>query len=242
MVGADLKNLVNEAALLAAKNGQESVEPSDFTESLEKIILGAERHITISKEDRERTAYHESGHALLGMLITGADPVRKISIIPRGNALGVTFQTPDTDRYGYDVAYLRGRITGALGGRAAEELVYGSVTTGAESDLEQCTSIARQMVGRWGMCDAIGPVSIFPAADGASWYPGDSRAASETTRSLVDNEVRTLIDSCYADALSRLGEHRTQLNTLALALLEAETLDEEAAYEAAGIAAPVHAE
>ncbi len=240
MVGADLKNLVNEAALLAAKNGQESVEPSDFTESLEKIILGAERHITISKEDRERTAYHESGHALLGMLITGADPVRKISIIPRGNALGVTFQTPDTDRYGYDVAYLRGRITGALGGRAAEELVYGSVTTGAESDLEQCTSIARQMVGRWGMSEAIGPVSIFPAADGASWYPADSRSASETTRSLVDNEVRTLIDSCYKDAISRLEEHRPQLNQLALALLAAETLDERAAYEAAGIAPPTH--
>ena len=240
MVGADLKNLVNEAALLAAKNGQESVEPSDFTESLEKIILGAERHITISKEDRERTAYHESGHALLGMLITGADPVRKISIIPRGNALGVTFQTPDTDRYGYDVAYLRGRITGALGGRAAEELVYGSVTTGAESDLEQCTSIARQMVGRWGMSEAIGPVSIFPAADGASWYPSDSRSASETTRSLVDNEVRTLIDSCYKDAISRLEEHRPQLNQLALALLAAETLDERAAYEAAGIAPPTH--
>ena len=240
MVGADLKNLVNEAALLAAKNGQESVEPSDFTQSLEKIILGAERHITISKEDRERTAYHESGHALLGMLITGADPVRKISIIPRGNALGVTFQTPDTDRYGYDVAYLRGRITGALGGRAAEELVYGSVTTGAESDLEQCTSIARQMVGRWGMSEAIGPVSIFPAADGASWYPSDSRSASETTRSLVDNEVRTLIDSCYKDAISRLEEHRPQLNQLALALLAAETLDERAAYEAAGIAPPTH--
>ncbi len=239
MVGADLKNLVNEAALLAAKSGREQVKPSDFTESLEKIILGAERRITISREDRERTAYHEGGHALLGMLITGADPVRKISIIPRGNALGVTFQTPDTDRYGYDIDYLRGRITGALGGRAAEELVYGSVTTGAESDLEQCTSIARQMVGRWGMCDAIGPVSIFPAAEGVSWYSGDPRSPSETTRSLVDSEVRALIDSCYQDATARLTEHRTQLNSLAIALLEAETLDEIAAYAAAGIAAPV---
>jgi cell division protease FtsH len=239
MVGADLKNLVNEAALLAAKSGREKVGPSDFTQSLEKIILGAERRITISHEDRERTAYHEGGHALLGMLITGADPVRKISIIPRGNALGVTFQTPDTDRYGYDVAYLRGRITGALGGRAAEELVYGSVTTGAESDLEQCTSIARQMVGRWGMCEAIGPVSIFPAVEGGTWYGGDPRSPSETTRSLVDNEVRALIDSCYHDAMARLTEHRAQLNALAVALLEAETLDEAAAYAAAGIPAPI---
>ncbi len=238
MVGADLKNLVNEAALLAAKSGREQVEPADFTQSLEKIILGAERRITISREDRERTAYHEGGHALLGMLMTGADPVRKISIIPRGNALGVTFQTPDTDRYGYDIDYLRGRITGALGGRAAEELVYGSVTTGAESDLEQCTSIARQMVGRWGMCEAIGPVSIFPSVDGAAWYSGDPRSPSETTRSLVDSEIRTLIDSCYQDAMSRLTEHRPQLNALAAALLEAETLDEIEAYAAAGILAP----
>ena len=241
MVGADLKNLVNEAALLAAKSGRENVGPTDFTQSLEKIILGAERRITISYEDRKRTAYHEGGHALLGMLINGADPVRKISIIPRGNALGVTFQTPDTDRYGYDVGYLRGRITGALGGRAAEELVYGSVTTGAESDLEQCSSIARQMVGRWGMSDAIGPVSIFPAAEGANWYSGDPRSASEATRSLVDSEVRALIESCYHDAIAILTEHRTQLNALALALLEAETLDEAAAYAAAGVPPPLSA-
>ncbi len=241
MVAADLKNLVNEAALLAAKSGRVQVEPADFTESLEKIILGAERRITISREDRDRTAYHESGHALLGMLIIGADPVRKISIIPRGNALGVTFQTPDTDRYGYDIDYLRGRITGALGGRAAEELVYGSVTTGAESDLEQCTSIARQMVGRWGMCAAIGPVSIFAAVDGTAWYAGDPRSPSETTRSLVDSEVRTLIDSCYRDALARLTEHRGQLNDLAAALLDSETLDEAAAYSAAGITVPIPA-
>ena len=238
MVGADLKNLVNEAALLAAKSNRDRLQPSDFSQSLEKIILGAERHITISKSDRERTAYHESGHALLGMLLPGADPVRKISIIPRGNALGVTFQTPDTDRYGYDAEYLRGRITGALGGRAAEQLVYGAVTTGAESDLEQCTSIARQMVGRWGMSDAIGPVSVLPAADGQMRFPGDPRSASDASLELVDVEVRALIDRCYVDALHRLTEHRPQLNQLAAALLAAETLDEVAAYAAAGIAAP----
>ena len=238
MVGADLKNLVNEAALLAAKSNRDRLQPSDFSQSLEKIILGAERHITISPIDRERTAYHESGHALLGMLLPGADPVRKISIIPRGNALGVTFQTPDTDRYGYDAEYLRGRITGALGGRAAEQLVYGAVTTGAESDLEQCTSIARQMVGRWGMSDAIGPVSVLPAADGQLRFRGDPGSASDASLELVDVEVRALIDRCYADALQRLTEHRPQLNQLAAALLAAETLDEGAAYEAAGMPAP----
>ena len=238
MVGADLKNLVNEAALLAAKSDRDRLQSSDFSQSLEKIILGAERHITISPSDRERTAYHESGHALLGMLIPGSDPVRKISIIPRGNALGVTFQTPDTDRYGYDAEYLRGRITGALGGRAAEQLVYGAVTTGAESDLEQCTSIARQMVGRWGMSEVIGPVSVLAAADGQMRFPGDPRSASEASLELVDVEVRALIDHCYVDALQRLTEHRPQLNQLAAALLAAETLDEVAAYVAAGVPAP----
>ena len=239
MVGADLKNLVNEAALLAAKNGRVQVQPSDFTEALEKIILGAERHITISLTDRTRTAYHEGGHALLGMLITGADPVRKISIIPRGNALGVTFQSPETDRYGYDTEYLRGRITGALGGRAAEQLVYGSVTTGAESDLEQSTTIARQMVGRWGMSEAVGPITVLPPADGGTWYPGDSRSASEANRQLVDSEVRALIDQCYSRAIDLLTEHREQLDRLANALLSAETLDEIEAYAAAGIDHPV---
>lgn len=237
MVGADLRNLVNEAALLAAKNNRDSVAMSDFTESLEKIVLGAERRITLSEDDRKRTAYHEGGHALLGMLIPGADPVRKISIIPRGSALGVTFQTPDTDRYGYDAEYLRGRITGALGGRAAEEIVFGTVTTGAESDLEQLTSIARQMVGRWGMSDAVGPVTVLPALDGNPWYPGDPRSPSESTRELVDSEARILIESCYDDARKRLREHRPQLDKLAAALLAAETLDEAAAYEAAGISA-----
>jgi cell division protease FtsH len=150
MVGADLRNLVNEAALTAARRKHERVALADFTDALERIVLGAERRITISAEERQRTAYHESGHALLGMLHPGADPVRKVSIIPRGRSLGATVSTPESDRYGYDERYLRGRIVGALGGRAAEELIYGDVTTGAESDLEQVTRIARQMVGRWG--------------------------------------------------------------------------------------------
>src|SRR5947209_1842485 len=139
MVGADLRNLVNEAALLAARRGHERLTAADFADALEKIVLGTVRGIMLSPEEKERTAYHESGHALLGMLTPGADPVRKVSIIPRGQALGVTFQSPQTDRYGYSAKYLRGRIVGALGGRAAEEIVYGDMTTGAESDLEQVT-------------------------------------------------------------------------------------------------------
>ncbi|HEV2999957.1 MAG TPA: ATP-dependent zinc metalloprotease FtsH [Solirubrobacteraceae bacterium] len=235
MVGADLRNLVNEAALSAARRNDDTIKIADFTNSLERIVLGAERRITISADERERTAYHESGHALLGMLEPGADPVRKVSIVPRGRALGVTFQSPETDRYGYDQSYLRGRIVGALGGRAAEELIYGNVTTGAESDLEQVTRIARQMVGRWGMSDRIGLVSVLPGPmDDPTFFPGTNGAPSEATRELVDEEVRKIVDECYAAALHRLRENRDRLEMLARTLLEHETLDEEAAYRAAG--------
>src|SRR5438477_2369561 len=240
MVGADLRNLVNEAALTAARRDHDRVTAADFSDALEKIVLGTERRITLSPGERERTAYHESGHALLGMLVPGADPVRKVSIIPRGQALGVTFQSPESDRYGYDADYLRGRIVGALGGRAAEEIVYDDVTTGAESDLEQITNIARQMVGRWGMSDAVGLVSVLPRpGNEQALFPGaDSRAPSESTRELVDSEVRRIVDECYARALDLLRENRERLASLAKALLANETLDERDAYAAAGFERP----
>jgi cell division protease FtsH len=233
MVGADLRNLVNEAALLAARRGHTQVETPDFTDALEKIMLGTVRGIMLTGEEKERTAFHESGHALLGMLTPGADPVRKISIIPRGQALGVTFQSPSTDRYGYSAKYLRGRIIGALGGRAAEEVVFGDMTTGAESDLDQVSNIARQMVGRWGMSEAIGPVTVLPPPGQES--PLGLDGVAPATKELIDAEVRKIVDECYADALELLRKHRPQLDTLAHRLLEAETLDEDDAYEAAGI-------
>ena len=233
MVGADLKNLVNEAALLAARREHTQVEMADFTDSLEKITLGTVRGIMLTQEERERTAFHESGHALLGMLTPGADPVRKISIIPRGQALGVTFQSPSTDRYGYSAKYLRGRIIGALGGRAAEEVVYGDMTTGAESDLDQVSNIARQMVGRWGMSDAIGPVTVLPPPGQES--PLGLDGVAPATKELIDAEVRKIVDECYAEALEQLRGHRAQLNSLAGKLLQSETLDENDAYAAAGI-------
>jgi cell division protease FtsH len=205
-------------------------------------VLGTERRITLSPEERERTAYHEGGHAVLGMLEPGADPVRKVSIIPRGQALGVTFQSPESDRYGYGARYLRGRIVGALGGRAAEELVYGDVTTGAESDLEQVTSIARQMVGRWGMSEAVGLVSVLPRPGNESPFPAaDGNAPSESTRELVDAEVRRIVDECYTRALDQLRANRDHLDSLARALLEHETLDEKDAYAAAGFEWPPRA-
>ncbi|HEY0533077.1 MAG TPA: ATP-dependent zinc metalloprotease FtsH [Actinoplanes sp.] len=233
MVGADLKNLVNEAALLAARRGHTQVETPDFTDALEKIMLGTVRGIMLTGEEKERTAFHESGHALLGMLTPGADPVRKISIIPRGQALGVTFQSPSIDRYGYSAKYLRGRIIGALGGRAAEEVVFGDMTTGAESDLDQVSNIARQMVGRWGMSEAIGPVTVLPPPGQES--PLGLDGVAPATKELIDAEVRKIVDACYAEALELLRGHRPQLNQLAHRLLEAETLDEDDAYAAAGI-------
>jgi cell division protease FtsH len=231
MVGADLKNLVNEAALQAARRGEDRVTMADFSDSLEKIVLGTARGIVLDQQERERTAFHESGHALLGMLTPGADPVRKISIIPRGQALGVTYQAPDTDRYGYSETYLRGRITGALGGRAAEEIIYGDITTGAENDMEHASSIARQMVGRWGMSPAIGPVSVLPSSQDQAAADGVAPA----TRELVDTETRRIIEECYEQAVATLRGHRDQLDRLAHTLLERETLEEDEAYAAAGI-------
>ena len=156
--GADLALIVNEAALFAARRGHAAVEQRDFTDAIEKIILGAERQIVMTDADRERTAYHESGHALVGMLTPGADPVRKVSIIPRGQALGVTLSTPETDRYGYSRDELVARIKVSLGGRVAEQVVYGDTTTGAESDIQNLTRIARGMVARWGMSEEARPV------------------------------------------------------------------------------------
>jgi cell division protease FtsH len=233
MTGADLANLVNEAALLAARLGHDAVGQHDLTDALEKVQLGTARHVVIPEEQRRRTAYHEAGHALLGMLQPGADPVRKVSIIPRGRALGVTLSTPDSDRYGYDAAYLRGRIIGALGGMAAEQEVFNIVTTGAESDLETVTRIARSMVGRWGMSDRIGTLSVLPAE-------GDPRMAgiSDGLLDAVDEEVRRITHECYDAARRLLRENRDKLDAIVVQLLVHESLDEPEIYAAAGIAHP----
>jgi len=238
MVGADLKTLTNEGALLAARRQHDQVTMIDFTDALEKLVLGTARHLMLSPEEKERTAYHESGHALLGMITPGADRVRKVSIIPRGRSLGMTFQSPDIERHGFSSSYLRGRIIGALGGRAAEELVYGDVTTGGESDLDNVTQLARQMVGRWGMSERIGPIAVLPPP-GQEQSPFDGSGPSPATRELVDGEARRIIDECYADALRILGTHRDNLEDLAQRLLAEETLGEQEAYDAAGLAAGV---
>src|SRR5882762_8529006 len=234
MVGADLANLANEAALLAARRNHDVIDESDFTDALERIVLGAERQVMISPEDRRRTAYHEAGHAIVGMLTKGADPVRKISIIPRGLSLGVTFSAPEADRFNYRQPEVKARINVALGGRVAEEIVYGETSTGAESDIQQLTEIARQMVGRWGMSSAIGPIAVIPRDGQGPFLPGAAEVSPDTQK-LVDTEVRRIVDESHQEVTALLQQNRGKLDSLAAALLEHETLDEEDAYAAAGV-------
>ena len=235
--GADIALIVNEAALFAARRDHAAVEQRDFTDAIEKIILGAERQVVMTDADRERTAYHESGHALVGMLTPGADPVRKVSIIPRGQALGVTLATPETDRYNYARDELLAKVKVALGGRAAEKVVFGDMTTGAESDIQNLTQTARGMVGRWGMSDAIGPVAVTDGRQDGVLLPG-SLPASEPTQELVDQEVRRIVEGAEHDVIELLKRERGRLEALARALLERETLDQPEAYEVAGVELP----
>jgi len=234
MVGADLANVVNEAALVAATRDHEQVEPRDFTDAIEKIILGAERKVVQSPEDRRRIAYHEGGHAIVGMLTPGADPVRKVSIIPRGQALGVTLSAPEADRFNYDEQYLVGKIKVALGGRVAEEMEFGDVTTGAESDIQQVTQLARGMVARWGMSEEIGFLAVQGSESQGMLLPGVDNA-SEATQELVEREMRRIVDEAQDDVRELLDRERSKLEALAETLLREETLDEAAAYKAAGI-------
>jgi cell division protease FtsH len=236
--GADLKNLVNEAALLAARREQNEVYHKDFLDALEKIVLGPERPLLLSRADKERIAYHEGGHAILGLVVPGADPVNRVTIVPRGQALGVTYQRPDSDRYNYPEAYLRAKIVGMLGGRAAEEIVYGTRTTGAENDIEQATNLARRMVTRWGMSERLGLVQLAPRDNpylGAAGAYGGTRPFSEATAEAIDAEVRRIIGESHDEARRLLGAHRKQLDALAEALLSRETLNEQEILEVTGL-------
>ncbi len=238
LTGADLRNLVNEAALLGARRGQNAVGAKDFFDALERIVLGPQRPLLLSREDRERIAYHEGGHTILGLVVPGADPVNRVSIVPRGQALGVTYQRPDTERYNFPEPYLRARIVGMLGGRASEEMVYGTKTTGAESDIEQATNLARNMVTRWGMSDELGLVELAPRGNpylsGAASYAAE-KAISDVTARLVDTEIQRIIDECYARAKGLLARHRNELDALVATLLDHETLDEKQILAVTGL-------
>jgi cell division protease FtsH len=227
MVGADLANLVNEAALLAARRNRDDVDQRCFDEALDKILLGAERPLVLSDSDLNVTAYHEGGHALTGLLLEGTDPVTKVTIVPRGQALGVTMYTPLDDRYNYSQEYLLARIVTALGGRAAEKVVFDRITTGAENDLQRVTQIARQMVTRWGMSERIGTIS-FSERENPFSGGGDTGAPSdysEETAELIDEEVNRIVRTGYEEALNLLTTYRPTLDRIAQDLRRYETID-----------------
>jgi cell division protease FtsH len=207
-------------------------------DALEKIVLGPERPLLLSRQDRERIAYHESGHAILGLVVPGADQVHRVTIVPHGQALGVTYQRPDSDRYNFPEGFLRARIIGMLGGHAAEEIVYGTKTTGAESDIEQATNLARTMVTRWGMSDKLGLVQLAPRGNpylgNSSGFRGD-KPFSDETASVIDAEVLRIISESHEQAKSLLSARRKELDALVEALLSRETLNEREILKVTGL-------
>jgi len=228
--GADLANLVNEAALFAARRNKRLVDMEDFESAKDKIMMGAERRsMVMTDEEKKNTAYHESGHAIVAKLLPKSDPVHKVTIIPRGRALGVTMQLPEQDRYAYDRDYLLQRISVLFGGRIAEELFMNQMTTGASNDFERATSMARDMVTRYGMSDKLGPM-VYGENEGEVFL-GRSvtthKNLSEATMHQVDAEIRRIIDDQYSLARRLLDENRDKVEAMTAALLEWETIDAE---------------
>ena len=226
--GADLANLVNEAALFAARKSKRLVDMHDFEMAKDKIMMGAERKsMVMSDEEKKNTAYHESGHTILAKLLPKSDPVHKVTIIPRGRALGVTMQLPEGDRYSYDRDYLLQRIAVLFGGRIAEEIFMHQMTTGAGNDFERATTMARDMVTRYGMSDALGPM-VYAEAEGEVFLGrsiATQKNVSEATMQKVDLEIRRIIDEQYALARKLIEDNRDKVEALTAALLEWETLD-----------------
>ena len=232
MAGADLANLVNEGALLAARRGHDKIYMTDFEEAKDKVMLGAERKSLVMKEEERRlTAYHEAGHAVCAVMVRGNDPLHKVTIVPRGRALGLAFTLPEDDRVSVTREQLEARLVMAYGGRAAEEIVFGRdrVTTGAASDIQQATAIARRYVTQWGLSDAIGPILV--GDNEQEVFLGQQltsrREVSEKTAQLVDSEVKKVIDDAFGRAVQTLLDHRTLLDSVAAMLLERETLTRE---------------
>src|SRR5215216_6742331 len=225
--GADLANLVNEAALTAARRNRKEITSADFEEALDKILLGTTRSGLMNPKEREVVAYHEAGHALVAHFTPGSDPLRKVSIVPRGRALGVTMQIPEEDRHNYSRTFLLGRLAMLLGGRAAEMVMYDEVTTGAENDLKEASGLARRMVGLWGMSNELGPVYLGTGEEHV--FLGreimQDKPYSDSTAQRVDNAVRDIIDQSLARAIDLNQRYRRELDTLVGALLERETLD-----------------
>ncbi len=226
--GAELASLVNEAALLAARQKKSSVEQEDFDLAHDRILLGVERKgMVILEKDKRVLAFHEAGHAIVAKLLADSDPVHKITIIPRGRALGQTQQLPINDRQAYSRVYLKNRITILMGGRAAEQLVFGLQTTGGQSDIQQATAIATNMVCKWGMSEVLGP-QVYIVDDGDFLGPSSTRLAmGARTEAQIDREVKKLLDECYREAVVILGNERLFLSVLADILMQVETIDSE---------------
>jgi len=232
MAGADLANLVNEAAVLAARKNKSLVDMRDFEEAKDKVMLGVERRsLVLTEDDRKLTAYHEAGHAIVALKTPGSDPIHKVTIVPRGRALGLTASLPEVDRHNYTKSWLIGSLAMFFGGRVAEEIIFGSdkVTTGAGNDIERATALARRMVTQFGMSERIGPLAvgdkeqeIFLGREFAQ-----RREISERTAEMVDDEVKRLVDEAYARATEIINENRELLDRIAVALLERETIDRE---------------
>jgi len=228
--GADLANLVNEAALFTARAGKKKVDMEEFERAKDKIIMGAERKsMVMSEEERKLTAYHESGHALVGLMVPVHDPVYKVTIIPRGRALGVTMFLPEQDRYSYSREHLECMIAGLFGGRIAEEIIFGKnrVTTGASNDIEKATEIARNMVTKWGLSEKLGPL-VYGEEEGEIFLGRQvsrTKEVSDITAHMIDDEVRKIVDRNYAVAEKILNDNIDMLHTMADALLKYETLD-----------------
>ncbi len=224
--GADLANLSNEAALLAARAGRTTVGRLEFEEAIDKIILGTRQAGLVDPDERRTVAYHEGGHTLVALLTPGADPVQKVTIVPHGRALGVTEQRPDEDRRNYTRGYLLARLAVMLGGRAAEEVVFGQPTTGAESDLKGATDLARRMVGLWGMSEDLGPVSygVGERHQYLGTEVGASREYAESTATRIDAAVARLIEDAHSNAIGLLRTHRATLDALAIELVDKEVV------------------
>jgi cell division protease FtsH len=226
--GADLENLVNEAALLAARKNRDLIAMCDFEDAKDKVMMGIERKsMTLSEEERRITAFHEAGHALVARLLPGADPLHKVTIIPRGRALGLTQQLPQDDRHTYPKDFLLDSIAILMGGRVAEEISFNMNTTGAANDIERATGIARRMVCEWGMSEKMGPVSLGRRDEQPflGRELGHQRDFSEQTALNIDKEVRRIVEENYQRAKTLLSEHEQILATIAQSLLERETLD-----------------
>ncbi len=235
--GADLSNLVNEAALTAARRNRKEILQDDFDEALDKILLGVARSGLMNDREKEVVAYHEAGHAIVAHFTPGSDPLRKVSVVPRGRALGVTVQMPDEDRYNYSRTYLLGRLAGMLGGRAAEMVVYGEITTGAENDLKQATSLARRMVGLWGMSEDVGPIYLGTGEEHV--FLGreitQDKSFSDATSERLDAAVREIVENALQQALAINNMYRDKLDGLVVALMEKETLDAPQVLEIFGV-------